>query len=88
MIRVRDDMYVLQPLADFVAKAIPSITTWQPWLVGRNLIRFCDDATLIPLNVSDSLSVMSQLLVHLDLTDHHAHFLQLSVECGWKTASQ
>ena len=46
MIRVCDDMYVLQPLADFVAKAIPSIATWQPWLVGRNLIRFCEDAFL------------------------------------------
>lgn len=28
LIRTSDDMYVLQPLADFVAKAIPSIVTW------------------------------------------------------------
>ena len=77
VIRACDDMYELQPLADFVAKAVPSIATWQPWLVGHKLIRFCDDSTLIPLNVADSVSVLSQLLVSLDLAGH-VPYLRLS----------
>ena len=59
IVRVCDDMYVLQPLADFVAKAMPSIATWQPWLVNHALVRFCDDATLVPstlMRTSESLT--------------------------------
>ena len=82
MIRVCDDMYVLQPVADFVAKAIPSAVTWQPWLVNHTLLRFCDDATLIPLNVSETSGVVAQLLSSLDLADHHAHLIHLSGDGG------
>ena len=53
MIRICDDVLVLQPFADFIAKAIPSIVAWQPWLVNNTLVRFCDDTSLIPLNVSN-----------------------------------
>ena len=73
IIRVCDDMYVLQPVADFVAKALPSIVTWQPWLFKHTLIRFCDDATLVPLNIDENLGVIDQLLLSLDLGKHHAH---------------
>ena len=52
LVRRCEDMYVLQPFADFIAKALPSIVTWQPWLSGRTMIRFCDDVGLIPVNVS------------------------------------
>ena len=77
IVRSCDDMYVLQPLADFVGKAGPSIATWQPWLAGHKLIRFCDDASLIPLNVEASVPAVSQMLVSLDLDDHLAPRVQL-----------
>lgn len=82
MIRICDDVYVLQPLADFVAKAIPSVVTWQPWPVDHTLIRFCDDATLIPLNITETLGVVAQLLSSLDLADHHAHLIHLIGDGG------
>ena len=62
IVRTCGDMYVLQPIADFAAKAIPSIGTWQPWLVGHTLIRFCDDAALIPINVKEETNIFDQLL--------------------------
>ena len=80
LVRQWNDMYVLQPLAGFVAKALPSIVTWQPWLVGHSLIRFCDDSSLIPLNVSETRPVTSQLLDSLDLDVHHESLLQLHFE--------
>lgn len=57
MVRVCDDMVVLQPFADFIAKATPSIASWQPWLAGHTLIRFSDDASLIPLNIPEEVRV-------------------------------
>ena len=77
MIRVCDDMLVLQPFADFIAKAIPSIVTWQPWLVGHTMVRFCDDLSLIPLNVHADVRVVDKLLAVLDLAEHHAALIQL-----------
>ena len=77
IVRQCDDMYVLQPLADFIAKAGPSIATWQPWLAGQKLIRFCDDASLIPLNVDAELPAVGQMLLSLDLGDHLAPWVQL-----------
>ena len=77
IVRQCDDMYVLQPLADFVAKAGPSIATWQPWLAGHKLIRFGDDASLISLNVDAALPAVAQLLLSLDLGDHLAPRVQL-----------
>ena len=65
-----------------MAKAIPSVVTWQPWLVNHTLLRFCDDATLIPLNVSETPGVVAQLLSSLDLADHHAHLIHLSGDGG------
>ena len=70
-------MYVLQPLADFVAKALPSIATWQPWLVNHALVRFCDDASLVPLNIDENFKVIDQLLSSLDLGKHHEHLLRI-----------
>ena len=77
IIRVCDNMYVLQPLADFVAKALPSIATWQPWLVNHALVRFCDDASLVPLNIDENFKVIDQLLSSLDLGKHHEHLLRI-----------
>ena len=77
IVRTCGDMYVLQPIADFATKAIPSIGTWQPWLVGHTLIRFCDDAALIPINVQDDINIIDQLLMALQLESHHAELLKL-----------
>ena len=76
-IRQWDDMFVLQPFADFVAKALPSIVTWQPWLAGRTLIRFGDDLSLVPLNVPAGFDAISFFLEKLDLGVHHTPLLQL-----------
>lgn len=77
MIRVCDDMLVLQPFADFIAKAIPCIATWQPWLIDHTLVRFSSDASLIPLNVSAEMRAVDKLLAALDLADHHAGLVNL-----------
>ena len=77
MVRQCDDMYVLQPLADFISKAIPSIVTWQPWLAGHSMIRFCDDMTLIPQNILESGKVTQKLLESLDLAEHHESLLRI-----------
>ena len=79
-VRACDDMYVLQPIADFVAKAVPSIATWQPWLAGYKLIRFCDDASLIPSNVDPEVPAVTQLLESLDLGSHLGPRLTLSCD--------
>ena len=78
IVRTCGDMYVLQPIADFAAKAIPSIRTWQPWLVGSTLIRFCDDAALIPINVQEDGNIIEQLLHALQLEPHHVGQLKLA----------
>ena len=80
LIRQCDDMYVLQPLADFIAKALPSIVTWQPWLAGHSMIRFCDDVSLIPMNVQENRTVIHQLLDALDLAAYHESLLQVLFE--------
>ena len=77
MIRACDDMLVLQPFADFIAKAIPSIVTRQPWLVDHTMVRFCADSSLIPLNVSGRIGNVDKLLAALDLAEHHAALTQL-----------
>lgn len=73
-------MCVFQPIADFVAKAMPSIASWQPWLAGHTLIRFCDDATLIPLNIPIENSVVLRLLCGRDLAEHHTAPVRLCFE--------
>ena len=82
IVRVCDNMYALQPLADFVAKALPSIATWQPWLVDHALVRFCDDVSLVPINIDDHCMVTDQLLSSLDLGAHHRHLLRLHGDDG------
>ena len=76
-VRQWGDMFVLQPFADFVSKALPSIVTWQPWLSSRTLIRFGDDLSLVPMNVSASRQAISLLLDRLDLEVHHSPLLRL-----------
>ena len=73
-------VYVLQPLAEVVAKAIPSIVSWQPWLSGHTLIRFRDDATLIPINIQGDRRVFDQMLSALELNSHHFGLLRLAFE--------
>ena len=81
IIRVCDNMYVLQPF--FVAKALPSsIATWQPWLVNHALIRVCDDVSLVPLNIDENCKITDQLLSSLDLGMHHRHLLRLLGDDG------
>ena len=92
IVRTCGDMYVLQPIADFATKAIPSIGTWQPWLVGHTLIRFCDDAALIPINMQDDINIIDQLLMALQLESHHAELLvrdgrDLPSSIGWNELS-
>ena len=58
IVRLVDGMYVLQPIADVVGKAIPSLLTWQPWLAGCTLVRFCDDCTLLPINKNEETGVL------------------------------
>ena len=80
LVRRCEDMYVLQPFADFIAKALPSIVTWQPWLSGRTMIRFCDDVGLIPVNVPWSQDFLKQMMTNLDLARHHESLLQFMFE--------
>ena len=77
VVRAVDGMYVLQPIADVVTKILPSIRTWQPWLAGNVLIRFCDDCTLIPLEKKVDGMVISDLLHGLELENHHRRLLTL-----------
>ena len=77
IVRVVDGMYVLQPIADVVGKAIPSLVTWQPWLAGCTLLRFCDDLTLVPINKNEESNVLSDLLQALELAPSHMHLLVL-----------
>ena len=79
-------MFALQPFADFIAKAHPSILTRQPWLAGGTLIRFGDDLSLIPVNVPVLMRIIDQLLEHLDPASYHAQLLQLMV--GGQTLPQ
>ena len=79
VVREFDGMLVLQPIADLVAKLIPSVLTWRPWLAGASLIRFCDDCTLIPINKQVDGRVYDDLLQSLDLANHHEFLLSLVV---------
>ena len=86
LIRRCGDMFVLQPFDDFIAKAYPSVITWQPWLAGSTMIRFGDDQSLIPVNVPAQTRLVDHLIEHLDLASHHLPLLQLVV--GERTLAQ
>ena len=80
IVRFVDDMYVLQPIADVVGKAIPSVITWQPWLAGSTLVRFCDDLTLLPLTKNEESQVRIDLLHALELAPQHVNLIELSCD--------